>query len=198
MPCCGARRRHSTSRMNDVQTLKDKWRKFRARYWLALGFDLVALVLVIWGIHLWQIRDLPLGEPSPPTVLPLLANSEMQTAVHTGTAGVVYFFAPWCAVCKHSIGNLDQQVQDGSIAWATAVALDFTNEAEVTEFVNDTEITLPVLLGSSATAEDWNIRAFPTYFMIDASGNIHSRAVGYSTSLGIRWRNWWAQVRSGS
>jgi len=184
--------------MNDMQAVKARWKKFRAHYWLSLGFDLVALMLVIWGIHAWQIRDLPLGEASPPTVLPLLADTEMQTAIQSGSAGVVYFFAPWCAICKHSIGNLDQQLQDGSIAWATAVALDFASEAEVSEFVNETEITLPVLLGNSVTAEDWNIQAFPTYFMIDASGNIHSRAVGYSTSLGIRWRNWWAQVRSGS
>jgi hypothetical protein len=50
-------------------------------------------------------------------------------------------------------------------------------------------------LGSTQTAKDWNIRAFPTYFVIDAEGNIASRSVGYSTSLGIALRNWLAQLK---
>lgn len=169
------------------------WKKFRSHYWLSLSFDLIALLMVMWGIHAWQTRDLPFGEAAPPTVLKLLTSSELATAIKPGEAGVVYFFAPWCGVCKHSIGNLDQQVQGGRLAWATTIALDFANPAEVAEFVAETGIVLPVLLGSNQTANDWNIRAFPTYFVIDDQGNIASRSVGYSTSLGLRLRNWLAQ-----
>ncbi|MDZ4730314.1 MAG: redoxin domain-containing protein [Xanthomonadales bacterium] len=169
------------------------WKKFRSHYWLALGFDLIALLLVMWGIHAWQTRDLPFGEAAPSTVLKLLVSSELATAIEPGEAGVVYFFAPWCGICKSSIDNLDQQVLAGDIEWATAIALDFANPSEVAEFVAETEIVLPVLLGSGQTAKDWNIRAFPTYFVIDDAGNIASRSVGYSTSLGLRLRNWLAQ-----
>ncbi len=176
----------------DMPAMKAHWKKLRSHYWLALGFDLIALLIVLWAIHAWQASDLPLGETSPATALPLLASGMKFDAVESGAAGVVYFFAPWCTICKHSIGNLDQQLQDGSIAWATAVALDFADEKEVAEFVAGTEITLPVLLGSRQTAADWNIQAFPTYFVIDAKGNIHSRSVGYSTSLGLKLRTWLA------
>ena len=169
------------------------WKNLRSRYWLALSFDLLALLVVMWGIHIWQTRDLPFGEAAPPTVLKLLANSELAHAIKPGDSGVVYFFAPWCAICKHSIGNLDQQLQNGDIKWATAIALDFADQSEVMEFVAETGIGLPVLLGSDQTANDWNIRAFPTYFVIDQAGNIASHSVGYSTSLGLRLRNWWAQ-----
>ena len=172
--------------------LKTYWKKLRSRYWLALGFDLLMVLMVMGVIHAWQTRDLPLGEVTPETVLPLLASGMISGAVESGASGVVYFFAPWCGICKHSIGNLDQQVEDGSIAWAKAIALDFSNEDEVTQFVADTGITLPVLLGTSHTAEDWGIQGFPTYFVIDAEGNIHSRSVGYSTSLGLKMRAWLA------
>ncbi len=173
--------------------LKAYWRKLRSRYWLALGSDLMLLMMVMWAVHAWQVRDLPLGEASPATILPLLADGMSSRAVEPGAVGVVYFFAPWCAICKHSIANLDQQVEDGSIAWATAIALDFADESEVAEFVAVTGITLPVLLGSGQTAADWGIQAFPTYFAIDENGNIDSRSVGYSTSLGIRLRAWLAR-----
>ena len=46
-------------------------------------------------------------------------------AVSEGEAGIVYFFAPWCFYCRTSIGNLDDLVADGNVAWATAVALDY-------------------------------------------------------------------------
>ena len=168
------------------------WKKLRSHYWLALSFDLCALMLVLWGLHAWQTRDLPIGELAMPTELPELASGTILPAVRPGAAGVIYFFAPWCSICRHSISNLDEQVRDGSLDWASAIALDYGNEAEVAEFVNDTGIDLPVLLGSNQTAADWEIRGFPTYFVIDANGNISSRSVGYSTALGIRWRVWLA------
>lgn len=173
--------------------LVSSWKKFRAHYWLALGFDLLLLVLLLWAIHAWQTRHLPLGEPAPSTSLPLLASAATAAAIQDGEPGVVYFFAPWCSICKHSIGNVDEQVRSGDIQWAAAIALDYSNPAEVTEFVAATGITLPTLMGTEQTARDWNIRAFPTYFVIDAAGNISSRSVGYSTSLGLYWRNWLAR-----
>ena len=68
------------------------------------------------------------------------------------------------------------------------MALDYGDLDEVREFVNETGISLPVLLGNAGTARDWSVRAFPTYYVIDADGRISSRSVGYSTSLGMRFR----------
>jgi thiol-disulfide isomerase/thioredoxin len=151
------------------------------------------LIAVMLAVHAWQTRDLPFNEPAPATVLALLGGGEQASATTPGEAGVVYFFAPWCGVCRHSIDNLDALRADGTVAWATAVALDYGQVAEVREFVEETGIDLPVLLGDADTARDWSIRAFPTYFVIDSDGRITSRSVGYSTALGMRWRAWRAR-----
>ena len=143
---------------------------------------------VFLAIHAWQTRDLPIDEPAPATVLALLDSSISRSAVTEGEAGIVYFFAPWCFYCRTSIDNLDNLVDQGKLAWATAVALDYGDLDEVREFVNETGISLPVLLGNAGTARDWSVRAFPTYYVIDANGRISSRSVGYSTSLGMRFR----------
>lgn len=140
------------------------------------------------AIHAWQTRDLPIDEPAPQTVLSLLDSPGIQPAVRDGEAGIVYFFAPWCFYCRTSIDNLDKLVREGKLAWATAVALAYGDVDEVREFVNETGIGLPVLLGTAGTASDWSVKAFPTYYVIDADGNISSRSVGYSTSLGMRFR----------
>lgn len=143
---------------------------------------------VFLTIHAWQTRDLPIDEPAPQTLLSLLDSPGIQSAVREGEAGIIYFFAPWCFYCRTSIDNLDKLLNNGKLAWATAVALDYGDADEVREFVNETGIGLPVLLGNAGTARDWSVKAFPTYYVIDAEGNISSRSVGYSTSLGMRLR----------
>lgn len=156
--------------------------------WLKLPLEVIFILGVLWAIHAWQTRNLPLGQAAPATVLARLHGADSENAIARNGAGVVYFFAPWCGVCRHSIGNLDALVADGSIAWASVVALDYSDEQEVEEFVRRTGISLPVLLGQAGTAGDWGVRAFPTYFVIDGKGQISSRSVGYSTSLGLRLR----------
>ena len=145
---------------------------------------------MLLAVHAWQTRNLPVDEPAPGTVLALLDGSGVANAVQTGETGIVYFFAPWCFYCKSSISNLDDLVAGGSVAWGTVVALDYGSVDEVQAFIDETGVSLPVLMGTGQTAADWSIRGFPTYYVIDGEGRITSRSVGYSTWLGM-----WARTR---
>jgi thiol-disulfide isomerase/thioredoxin len=166
------------------------WQRLRARFWASLVFDVLLIAAAFYAVHAWQTRDLPIDRPAPATVLSLLDGGAAQSAIREGEAGIVYFFAPWCRVCRASIDNLDDLVADGRIAWATTVALDYADAAEVRAFIERTGVTLPVLMGDAETAADWSIRGFPTYYVIDAEGRIHSRSVGYSTWVGMWFRAW--------
>jgi thiol-disulfide isomerase/thioredoxin len=171
-----------------LKSIKSAWQRFRSNFWRSLALDVVLIAAVFFAIHSWQTRDLPIDEAAPETILALLDGSGIQSAVADGEVGIVYFFAPWCFYCRTSIGNLDDLVTNGNVAWASAVALDYSDAEEVREFVRETGMGLPVLMGNPSTAEDWSVRAFPTYYVIDADGRISSRSVGYSTSLGMRFR----------
>lgn len=168
-----------------IARVSEAWRRLRSHFWLALAFDVAVLCTLFLAIHAWQTRDLPLDEPAPATRLALLDGDGSHFAVTPGKAGIVYFFAPWCRVCRVSIGNLDDLVEGGSVAWGALIALDYEDAEAVREFVGSTGVSLPVLMGDGQTARDWAIRAFPTYYVIDADGRIHSRSVGYSTWLGM-------------
>jgi len=174
---------------------KNRWEDFRSKFWLSLLFDTALIVTVFFSLHSWQTRHLPIDQAAPRTVLALLSGTAVQPVVREGQAGIVYFFAPWCIYCRHSIDNLQDLVDGGHVKWGTVVALDYGYESEVEEFVEQTGLTLPVLLGSARTASDWGVKGFPTYFVIDAEGRISSRSVGYSTSLGMLFRNWMALRR---
>ena len=172
--------------------LKAAWKHFRSRFGLSLAFDAVLILAVFVAIHAWQTRNLPVDEPAPQTVLALLDGSGIRPALGPGQVGIVYFFAPWCFYCRTSIDNLQSLVDDGRLAWGTTVALDYGDIGEVQAFIDETAVSLPVLMGTSQTAADWNIRAFPTYYVIDAEGRIASRSVGYSTLAGMWVRAWLA------
>ncbi len=169
------------------------WKQFRSHFWGALLFDVVLIAGVFFAVHAWQTRDLPIDESAPETVLALLDGSGISNAISDGDAGIVYFFAPWCFYCRTSIDNLDELVKEGVVAWGSVVALDYADAAEVQEFIDETGVSLPVLMGNPATAADWSVRAFPTYYVIDSNGRISSRSVGYSTKLGMRYRHWRAK-----
>lgn len=173
-----------------MEKIKSAWKTLRGNYWASLAVDVVLLVTVFMLVSMWQTRDLPDDDHTPPLELMWLDDRQANSIMVPGEVGVIYFFAPWCFYCKHSIDNLDKLVVSGKLAWARTVALEYGSLDEVREFLNETDVNLPVLLGGPKTTNDWNIRAFPTYFVIDEEGQIASRSVGYSTKIGLQTRVW--------
>ena len=170
--------------------IKNAWKALRANFWGSLAFDVVWIMLAFILIHAWQTRNLPGDDHTPPLELAWLDDMKADSIMVAGETGVVYFFAPWCFYCRHSIDNLDELVASGKLSWARTVALDYGSLDEVREFISETGVNLPVLLGGPKTTKDWQIQAFPTYFVIDGDGQIVSRSVGYSTKLGLQTRVW--------
>lgn len=173
-----------------INRLKRVWKALRGNFWASLAFDVVLLIMVFVLISMWQTRNLPNDEHTPPLELVWLDDMRADSVMVPGETGVVYFFAPWCFYCRKSIDNLDELVSSGTLAWARVVALEYEDLDDVREFISETGIQLPVLLGGPQTTRDWQIRGFPTYFVIDGDGKIVSRSVGYSTKIGLQVRAW--------
>jgi thiol-disulfide isomerase/thioredoxin len=173
-----------------IGKLQKAWKALRGNFWGALAFDVALMITAFVLISMWQTRNLPDDEHTPPLELAWLDDMRADTVMVSGETGVVYFFAPWCFYCRKSIDNLDELVSSGQLAWARVVALEYGSLDEVREFIDETGVHLPVLLGGPQTTKDWQIRGFPTYFVIDGDGKIASRSVGYSTKIGLQVRAW--------
>jgi thiol-disulfide isomerase/thioredoxin len=171
-----------------MNRLLEGWRALRRRYWVSLGLDVVLILGVFWGVHAWQTRDLPGPGDLPPLMAAQLDAGDALQSLPGEGIGVVYFFAPWCFYCKHSIGHIDDLVAAGEVDWARAVALDFGSLDEVRDFIEEVNLQQPVLLGDGVVARNWSIRGFPTYFVIGSDGGIESRSVGYATRIGMKTR----------
>jgi thiol-disulfide isomerase/thioredoxin len=173
-----------------MKKLKSAWQGLRKHYWASLAFDVFLIIAAFSLVSMWQTRNLPDDEHTPALQAVWLDDMKADEVMVSGEVGIIYFFAPWCFYCRNSIDNLNNLVANGDLPWARIVALEYSDLDEVRDFIKETGVNLPVLLGSQKTTQDWQIRAFPTYFVIDKNGQIASRSVGYSTSIGLQTRVW--------
>lgn len=114
-----------------------------------------------------------------------LADAELRPAL-------VYFFAPWCKVCAASAGNLNRlrRWRDASELEMIAVALDWDTAEEVRAYAERHELDITVVLGDANVARNWQIYAFPSYYVLNSEHRITRRDVGYSSQLGLLLRAW--------
>ena len=173
-----------------IETIRSGWKALRGNFWASLALDVVLIITVFLLISMWQTRNLPNDDQTPSLEPVWLDDRQADSVFVSGQVGVVYFFAPWCFYCRTSIDNLNDLVASGNLAWARVVALEYGSLDDVRDFIKQTGVDLPVLLGSGQTTQDWQIRGFPTYFVIDGDGKIVSRSVGYSTRIGLQVRVW--------
>lgn len=102
---------------------------------------------------------------------------------------LIYFFAPWCSVCHISIDNIESiRRSSPDKSNFVVIALDWKNKQEVASFLAQHSLNMPVLLGTKKTQQDYKIKGFPSYYVINVDGTLQSKDFGYTTELGMRVR----------
>lgn len=106
----------------------------------------------------------------------------------------MYFFAPWCDVCRVSIRNLDAIHMWLPEVDVYAVALDYESKNEVLKFVQEIGVTSKVAFGSPEVRDTWNITGYPSYVIIGQDQRIRAASIGYSSQAGMLARLLWAKL----
>jgi len=153
--------------------------------------QILVFFIIIWGVSKWQARNLLTEDSTAPDfTLRSLENREFILSNDKGKKVVLYFFSPWCSVCKYSSHNIVslRQAKSSDEIVIYAVALSWGRIAEVEKFSADHKLNVPVLLGGADISEKYKIGAFPTIYIIDEKGRIKNRLVGYTTEAGLRLR----------
>lgn len=157
--------------------------------WKRFVVEALVVVLIVVGIQAWRARDLlPAGEriAAPAFELVDLDGRIWRSADLAGKPAVIYFFAPWCAVCAASSPQLRWFHRwRGDEVQVLLVGLDYQSPAEVHAYARRHALTMPVLIGTPATGADYRIGGYPTYYVLDAQGRIARRDVGLSTVAGL-------------
>ncbi len=168
-----------------------KWRKDKYNSWL---MDAILLLMFIILLTWWQGRDAlaAAGQPAPGFELTALEGGVHDLKRYQGKQVLLYFFAPWCSICRLSADNLNdlRESRSEEDLVILMMALSYDDVSEVREFVTDLDLGVPVLLGTAQQSEDYQIMGFPTYYVLDQDGRLASRSIGYSTEIGMRLRTW--------
>ncbi len=106
-----------------------------------------------------------------------------------GKTTVVYFFAPWCQICHVSIGNLQTLYEKNDDIDVIAVAMDYTEIDEVSNFTQQHQLTFPIALGNELIKKRFQISGYPSYYILDEQNTITGRSIGYSSELGLYLRS---------
>jgi peroxiredoxin len=132
------------------------------------------------------------GEAAPPLRGVTLDGEVYGLAGVSGRPALIYFFAPWCKICAASADNLVRlrRWRDEEDLEIVAVALDWQTSEEVREYVERHELNVKVVLGSREVTRDWQIQAYPSYYVLDERHRVLRRDIGYSTQLGLWLRAW--------
>jgi thiol-disulfide isomerase/thioredoxin len=150
--------------------------------------DILIGVIIITGFMAYQNRNLLEDDGSIQISAQnfIQLNGDMYSLEPSDKKTLLYFFAPWCTVCKMSIGNLD--VVDTDDFNVVRVALDYQSVEEIHAFAKDAGVQGTVLLGGEPHKKRFNISGYPTYYILNENLQVIKHDMGYSTLLGLKFR----------
>lgn len=152
--------------------------------------SIVLALAIFFGLSWYKERPLlASGAPAPAFIAIAADGALFRSAELEGKQTLLYFFAPWCGICRLSMPNLKYLQADNDGLAVYAIALQYDSAEQVADFVAGLDLQVPVLLGNQQLAVDYQIQAFPTYYVLDAQGQVTAKSLGYSTALGLWLRS---------
>ncbi len=167
-------------------SLKKPTRKF----WITLTAEILFVVAIFMAVSYWHESDMLSPESAAPELTAMGLDGKMYRFPDTENKTdrtLVYFFAPWCKICHLSISNLKilrGQISEQKLT-ILIVALDWKSKTEIENYMDEHELAFPVLLGDQRWQQEYKIKGFPSYYVLDKKGSIISKSMGYSTSIGM-------------
>lgn len=114
---------------------------------------------------------------------------EMTLADYAGKHVVLNFWATWCAPCRIEMPSLQSLQEDRGEDGVVVLALstDVGPETPIRRFVEERGFTFPVGRATNAHRSAFGgIAGIPTTYLIDRSGVVRHRVVGYFAPPALR------------
>ena len=163
------------------------------------ALNLLAVAAVLLAVHFWQTRHVPNG-PAPDFRALAVASQPgaaltlaQWRAAHPGRPVALNFWAEWCPICKLEQGNVSRVAAD----WPVLTVAMRSGDAEAVRRVLAQRGlawgTVVDPYGEIAAA--YGVSAVPAFVVIGPGGELRASSVGYTSTLGMRLRLWWAALR---
>jgi len=96
---------------------------------------------------------------------------------------VIHFWATWCPTCKLEASNIERLSQSYEVL---TIAVNSGDNAKINAYMKQRDLHFRVVNDSDGTfAKKFNVEAYPTTFIYDASGELKFTEVGYTSTAGL-------------
>lgn len=123
---------------------------------------------------------LAVGQTAPDFTLETLGGEQAMLSDFRGKPVFINFWATWCPPCRAEMPDM-QKLYDNKDIEILAINLTDTEKSEdgVASFVEEMGLTFPVLMDAEGEISSaYNVKAYPTSYMVDAEGKISHIAYG--------------------
>ena len=150
---------------------------------MAVLFAGALLALAIPGFRPFFRSSAADASKAPVWELKDLDGKLVKSSDFDGKVVILDFWATWCPPCKAEIpGFIELQKKYGEKGLVVVgVSLDERGPSVVKQFMSQFGMNYPVVMGNIQTMEDFGGKAIPTTFVIDRSGKIVAKHVGFAS-----------------
>ena len=105
---------------------------------------------------------------------------------------LIHFWATWCPTCKLEASNIELISQQYDVI---TIAVNSGSNADIKRYLDEHNFTFKVVNDeNSIYASKFKIAAYPTTFIYDKNRNLIFSEVGYTSTIGLYLRMWWAGI----
>jgi len=153
---------------------------------------LIVMVLVVSNVMSY-LRKPDLSHSELPKIQERMIDGRyFDSTQFEGKPLMIHFWATWCPVCKTEADNIQRLSKYYKIV---TIAVKSGSDEAINKALKDRGFDYRVINDPEGRwAKLFDVQAFPTTFIYNKNGQISSSEVGYTSTLGLALRMWWAGV----
>jgi len=150
-------------------------------------YFIVTITILTNVISLYKSKDLT-QTPLSITSAKLIDNQLYQ--IPGNRPVLIHFWATWCPTCKLEAANINFLSKHFNVL---TIAVKSGTNQEIQKYLEEHDYKYKVVNDANgAIASQFKISGFPTTFVYDKNKKLTFSEVGYTSTLGLALRVWWA------
>lgn len=161
------------------------------KIWMTVVRDGFILLLIVYGVSLYQTRNIPESVPEFQAQLITGESVDIKKMLKQSPV-IIYFWGSWCPLCSFTSSTISDLSKNYPVL---TIALSSGNKQEVLKYLQKNGYKFATINDPDGEiSKTWNVGVTPTIFIINTQGEISSAMVGISSSWGIKLRYWFDSI----